>query len=152
MFYFFLVVLLTFFSDFFIYGLFNKMIFFFLRTLLYSELFLTCNVFRISIISFFLLMESFFYSAYCGIDLIVILPLFFLISKYKKLININLFIISVLVVFALLFHYFIIDYLIFLKPLHILNLKNLIIHFIIVIIMIKYLLEGSLGNRSKRFI
>lgn len=143
--YFFIIV--GFFVDILLYSLCYYPLISIVRIMYYIQI-LKDDLYKLITVAFFVLVESFLYSACCGIDLIVMVPIYIGIRALKRIAHIDLFLQACLVLLSLAIHYSVVDYGLFSRSLYcFFNLKNIITHFIIVLIMLYYM-RGSQGNRS----
>jgi hypothetical protein len=120
------------------------------RSLYYASLFKRLPLFEYFFIGALVLLQSFLYNGCCGIDLIIMVPLTIVAFQVRKVVDLNPLVHALLAVLGVLIHYAVIDYALMNRALSCMfNLKIIVIHFILVLILFYTILKGSSGNRSK---
>ncbi len=109
---------------------------FLLRSLFYAEVLRVNNFWTIGLSGFFVLLESFLITGYFAVDLIVMVPVFFLAQKLRSITQYSLYLYSFLALLFLFVHYLVIDCILSSKPIGLfINLKTIAIHCIIVLLI-----------------
>lgn len=143
-------ILLVFMLDLIVHGLCKYPALYMTRALFYAAVLTQLSSIEYCFIGVFVLIQSFLYNGCCGIDLIVMVPLTIFAFYVRNVVELHKVAHTVLAILGILIHYAVIDYGLMNRSLYcIFNLKSIVIHFIIVLILLYSLLKGSLGNRSK---
>ncbi len=143
-----LVVSLSFFADILVLMLCQTQMLFSVRAFYYAQAATQVSFIYLLLPGALVILESFLYSGYCAVDLIAMVPLTFALYKIQKMVTGSLWITSCLAFGCFIFHALVVDYGLFDRSLScVVNLKGSLFHAILIVVVIRYILRGSQGNR-----